>query len=126
MSDAVDDLGKYGHQIALYDSRVDQHFISLQEFPLAEQALCGLGIFRDRFGENACQRVALQFVYELLGRIDQPVFETRTFEDYWSAAAIKVEQDSGEDHGDGEEYSHHADGVDHIADHLGKADDPYV
>jgi len=91
MSDAGDDLGKYGPQIALYDARVDQHFISLEEFPLAEQALCGLGIFRDRFGENACKRVALQFVYEILSRIDQPVFEARIFEDYWSSFWEEIE-----------------------------------
>ena len=93
ISDTSEDVAIYHRRrrIAFYDTEVDGRITSLPEFTQAELSLSGEQIFCDHFGESESRRVTLQFVYELLNRIDQPVFEESSFEDYCSSFWAEVE-----------------------------------
>ncbi len=69
--------------IAIYDTSKDEIFMSLDGFEAAEQALASIPSLQERYGVDQASRLALQFIYELLGRLHEPVFDEELFESLW-------------------------------------------
>jgi hypothetical protein len=70
--------------IAIYDTSKDEIFTSLDGFDEAEQELAAIPSLQERYGVDQASRLALQFIYELLGRLQEPVFDEELFESLWA------------------------------------------
>jgi hypothetical protein len=66
--------------IAIYDTSKDEIFTSLDGFDAAEQSLASIPTLQERYGVDQAGRLALQFIYELLGRLREPAFDEELFE----------------------------------------------
>ena len=80
-----DRLANFVRGTAFYDTERDNLFTSLSEFTEAELAIREQPSFQERFGIANSRRVTLQFIYDLLGRLSEPVFEA-----HFDAPAVAV------------------------------------
>jgi hypothetical protein len=78
--------------IALYDTGKDETFTSLAAFDEATTALVALALVQQRYGVDEAPRIALQFVYEWLNRVDEPRFEEGLFDQLWQDFAAELDE----------------------------------
>lgn len=76
--------------VALYDTRKDETFTSLDSFPAASDALAELPHFEERYGDAERTRQALQFVYRVLAGLTEPEFSEQVFEHVWTDFAEEL------------------------------------
>jgi hypothetical protein len=70
--------------IALYNPQRDREFTDLPESAPAADAIVSITTVRERYGVAEGMRLALQFVYQFLDRLNQPVWNDATFESLWT------------------------------------------
>lgn len=69
--------------VALYDTRKDENFTSLDAFEPAVESLASDPAFSERFGNAEARRVALQFVYNVIELLSEASFDRAAFESTW-------------------------------------------
>lgn len=69
--------------IAFYDTAKDEIFTSLDAFQAAEQSIASISLLEERYGAGEVRRLTLQFIYQLLARLDEPEFDENVFESLW-------------------------------------------
>jgi len=78
--------------IALYERGKDEMFTSLAAFDEATTALAALALAQECYGVDQAPRIALQFVYEWLNRVDEPRFEEGVFDQLWQDFAAELDE----------------------------------
>jgi hypothetical protein len=70
--------------IALYDTQKDETFNTLDAFGPAVEALASDATVVERYGQENAERLALQFVYNVIERLSTPGFDQDAFEETWA------------------------------------------
>ncbi len=78
------DIGQF-RGIALYDTQKDGTFNTLDTFRPAVEALASDPTIVERYGQENAERLALQFIYDVIERLSIPGFDQDAFEETWSA-----------------------------------------
>ncbi len=76
---------------AFFDTSRDAFIEGQPSFRRATEELSRLALVQGRFGANEGRRIALQFVYQILKRLEQPVFSEAVFDGVWEAFTTELE-----------------------------------
>ena len=74
-----------------FDIAKDETFRALQEFGPAATAIAALPLVAERYGVDDADRLALQFIYQMLERSPEPGFDQATFETLWEDFCAELE-----------------------------------
>ena len=77
--------------IAFYDTQKDDFFTSLSEFDHAVTALATVPLLAERLGAEERRRLALQLVYSLIERLNEPTYDDHEFDRIWSSFLEEIE-----------------------------------
>ncbi len=78
--------------VAFYDTAKDEIFTSHYVFQPAEQSIASIPLLKERCGVGEVRRLTLQFIYQLLARLDEPEFGEEVFEPLWVDFLAELEK----------------------------------
>jgi hypothetical protein len=76
--------------IAFHDLRRDDLIAGHPSFEVAVDEVSQLPLVQARFGRNEGRRLVLQFVYEVLKKLEQPLFSESAFDGTWNAFTTEL------------------------------------
>jgi hypothetical protein len=80
------------HGIAFYDTAKDEIFTSLSDFQPAVRSIASISLLQERYGVGEARRLTLQFIYQLLARLDEPEFDEDVLESLWVDFLAELEE----------------------------------